>query len=146
MNGRGKSDSPVVPAKPPNNAPAAEAVEERGLTEGNADSATRPAHSGGDGVSNGLDRVRQAARRDSKMQFTVLLHHVDLDRLRAAFRAINPKAAVGVDQVTWQQYGQNLEANLEDLHGRIHRGAFRAMPSRRVYIPALRDERGGGGV
>jgi RNA-directed DNA polymerase len=135
MNGHGKSDSPVVPAKPPNNASAAEAVEERGLPEGNADRPTRPAHSGGDGVSNGLDRVRQAARRDSKMQFTALLHHVDVDRLRAAYRAINPKAAVGVDQVTWQQYGQNLEANLKDLHGRIHRGAFRAMPSRRVYIP-----------
>ncbi|MGH3442113.1 MAG: group II intron reverse transcriptase/maturase, partial [Nitriliruptorales bacterium] len=58
-----------------------------------------------------------------------------MDRLRAAFRAINPRAAVGVDQVTWQQYGQDLEANLADLHGRIHRGAFRAAPSRRVYIP-----------
>jgi len=137
MNGHGKSDSPVVPAKLPNNAgrPVAEAVEGRGLPKGNADSATRPAHSGGTGTSNGLDRVRQAARRDSKTQFTSLLHHVSVDRLRAAYRAINPKAAVGVDQVTWQQYGRDLEANLEDLYGRIHRGSFKATPSRRVYIP-----------
>ena len=137
MNGHGKSDSPVVPAKPSNNVgrPAAEAVEGRGLPEGNVDRPTRPAHSGGTGASNGLDRVRQAARRDSRTQFTSLLHHVDVDRLRAAYRAINPKAAVGVDQVTWQQYGRDLEANLEDLHGRIHRGSFKATPSRRVYIP-----------
>lgn len=137
MNGHGKSDSPVVPAKPPNNAgrPAAEAVEERGLPKGNADSSTRPAHSGGAGVSQGLDRVRQAARRDSKMQFTALLHHVDVDRLRAAYRAINPRAATGVDQVTWQDYGKDLEGNLQDLHGRVHRGSFKARPSRRVYIP-----------
>jgi RNA-directed DNA polymerase len=137
MNGHGKSDSPVVPAKPPNNAGrlVTEVVEERGLPKGNADRPTRPAHSGGQDVSHGLERVRQAARRDSKTQFTSLLHHVDVDRLRAAYRAINPRAAVGVDQVTWQQYGQDLEANLEDLHGRIHRGSFKATPSRRVYIP-----------
>ena len=138
MNGHGKSDGPVVPAKRPNNvgaAPAAEVVEERGPTEGNADRPPRPARRGGQDVSHGLDRVREAARRDSKARFTSLLHHVDVDRLRAAYRAINPRAAVGVDQVTWQQYGKDLEANLEDLHGRVHRGAFKAKPSRRVYIP-----------
>jgi RNA-directed DNA polymerase len=137
MNGHGKSDSPVVPAKLPNNAgqPVAEVVEERGLPKGNADRPTRPAHSGGTGVSHGLDRVRQAASKDSRMRFTALLHHVDVNRLRAAYRAINPRAAVGVDAVTWQQYGQHLQANLEDLHGRIHRGSFKATPSRRVYIP-----------
>ncbi len=138
MNGHGKSDGPVVPAKRPNNAgvvSAVEAVEERGPTEGNADRSTRPARSGGDGVSNGLDRVRRAAGRDSRARFTSLLHHVDVDRLRAAYRAINPNAAVGVDEVTWQQYGYDLEANLVDLHGRVHRGGFKAKPSRRVYIP-----------
>ncbi len=137
MNGHGKSDSPVVPAKLPNNAgrPVAEVVEGRGLPEGNVDRSARPAHSGGTGVSQGLDRVRQAARSDKTMRFTALLHHVDVARLRAAYRAINPRAAVGVDQVTWQQYGQDLQANLEDLHGRVHRGSFRAAPSRRVYIP-----------
>jgi RNA-directed DNA polymerase len=69
------------------------------------------------------------------MQFTSLLHHVDLDRLRAAYRAINPKAAVGVDEVTWQDYGKDLEANLQDLHRRVHRGSYKARPSRRTYIP-----------
>ncbi|MGH3469883.1 MAG: reverse transcriptase domain-containing protein [Thermocrispum sp.] len=58
-----------------------------------------------------------------------------MDRLRAAFRAINPRAATGVDRVTWQDYGKDLEANLRDLHGRVHRGSFKASPSRRVYIP-----------
>ena len=137
MNGHGRSDGPVVPAKRPNNAggPVAEVVEGRGPTEGNADRPTRPAHSGGQDVPHGLDRVRQAARRDSKMQFTSLLHHVDIDRLRAAYRAINPRAAVGVDEVTWQDYGKDLEANLRDLHCRVHRGSYKAKPSRRVYIP-----------
>ena len=68
------------------------------------------------------------------MQFTSLLHHVDIDRLRAAYRAINPKAAVGVDEVTWRDYGKDLEANLRDLHRRVHRGSFRPKPSRRAYI------------
>ena len=136
MNGHGKSDGPVVPEKRPNNAgrPVAEAVEERGPTKGNADRPTRPAHCGGQDVPHGLDRVRQAAQRDSKMQFTALLHHVDVDRLRAAYRAINPRAAVGVDEVTWRDYGKALEANLQDLHGRIHRGSYKARPSRRAYI------------
>ena len=92
MNGHGKSDGPVVPAKRPNNAgevPAAEAVEERGPTKGNADRPTRPAHSGGHDVPHGLARVRQAAQRDSKMQFTALLHHVDLDRLMYMTSSVN---------------------------------------------------------
>lgn len=137
MNERGRSDSPVVPAKPPNNAgrPVAEAVEGRGLAEGNVASKTRPGHRAGQDASSALDRVRQAARQDKKARFTALLHHVDVDRLRAAYRAINPKAAVGVDEVTWQDYGWDLEANLEDLHGRVHRGSYRAKPSRRTYIP-----------
>ena len=104
MNERGKSDSPVVPAKPSNNAAdaVAEVVEGRGLAEGNAASKTRPGRRAGQDVSSALDRVRQAARRDNKARFTALLHHVDVDRLRAAYRGLNPRAAVGVDEVTWQ--------------------------------------------
>jgi retron-type reverse transcriptase len=79
--------------------------------------------------------VREVARRDKEARFTALLHHVDLDRLRAAYRAIRPQAAPGVDGVTWAAYGQDLEANLHDLHRRVHAGRYRARPSRRAYIP-----------
>jgi RNA-directed DNA polymerase len=137
MHERGKSDNLVVPAKPPNDAaPAAkEAVEGRGLAEGNADSPTHPGRSAGQSVLSGVDRVREVARRDKDARFTALLHHVDLSRLWAAYVAINPKAAPGVDQVTWDAYGQDLRANLEDLLRRVHSGGYRASPSRRVYIP-----------
>ncbi len=137
MNERGKSDSPVVPAKPPNKAAsaAAEVVEERGLAKGNTTRPTRPGRSAGPGVPHGLDRVRQVAREDKEARFTALLHHVDRARLRAAYWAIRPKAAPGVDGVTWEAYGQDLEANLHDLHTRLHTGRYRARPSRRAYIP-----------
>ena len=137
MNDHGKSDRPVVPAKPSNKAAqaAAEMVEGRGLPEGNTASKTRPGHSAGQGASSALDRVRRAAQKDKEARFTALLHHVDLDRLRAAYRALSPRAAAGVDGVTWQSYGQDLEGNLRDLHARLHRGAYRARPSRRAYIP-----------
>ena len=79
--------------------------------------------------------MRQAAKKDRDAQFTALLHHVDVDRLRAAYRALSPKAATGVDGVSWEEYGQELEDNLSDLHARLHRGAYRAKPSRRVFIP-----------
>jgi group II intron reverse transcriptase/maturase len=85
-------------------------------------------------VSSALDRVRQAALKDRDARFTALLHHVDVERLRAAYRAISPDAAAGVDGVTWRDYGRDLEANLQDLHARVHRGAYRARPSRRVFI------------
>src|SRR5437870_11385530 len=116
MHERGKSDNSVVPAKPPNNAggPVAEVVEGRGLAEGNTDSTTRPGRSAGPGVPSGLDRVREVARRDKDARFTALLHHVSLDRLRAAYWAIRPKAAPGVDGVTWSAYGQVLEISLQD--------------------------------
>ncbi len=137
MHEDGQSDGPVVPEKRPNNAlgGAAEAVEERGPAKENADSQTRPGRSAGQGVSSGLDRVRQAAQKDREARFTALLHHVDVDRLRVAYRALNPKAATGVDGVSWQDYGRDLEGNLQDLHARLHRGAYRARPSRRVFIP-----------
>jgi RNA-directed DNA polymerase len=137
MNERGKSDSPVVPAKPPNNAAsvAAEAVEERGLPEGNTASKTRPGRSAGQGAPSALDRVRRIAATDKEARFTALLHHVDIDRLRAAYWALKPRAAPGVDGVTWHEYGLDLEANLRDLHARVQRGSYRAKPVRRAYIP-----------
>jgi RNA-directed DNA polymerase len=135
MNERGKSDSPVVPAKPPNKATAAEVVEERGLAKENTDSSTRPGRRAGICVPSGLDRVRGVARKDKDARFTALLHHVTLSRLRGAYEAIQPRAAAGVDGVTWASYGQDLEANLQDLHRRVHSGNYQARPSRRAYIP-----------
>src|SRR6266540_6201468 len=137
MHGHEKSDRPVVPANPPNKVAqaAAEAGEGSGLGKENAASATRPGHRAGVSVPSALDRVRRVARKDKKVRFTALLHHVDVDRLRVAYWALNPKAATGVVGVTWEDYGRDLEANLRDLHARVHRGAYRAKPSRRVYIP-----------
>lgn len=137
MHDDGKSDMPVVPAKPPNNAgsPVAEVVEERGMTKGNTASKTRTGHRAGSDAPNALDRVRQVARRDKEARFTALLHHVDVDRLRAAYWAISPRAAAGVDGQTWVAYGQDLERNLHDLHARLQSGRYRASASRRAYIP-----------
>jgi RNA-directed DNA polymerase len=137
MHGRGKSDGPVVPAKPPNNAASAvaEVVEGRGPAEGNAGSETRPGRRAGVSVSSELGRVRRVARKDKDVRFTALLHHVTVERLEEAYRAIRPGAAPGVDGVTWRDYGLDLEASLRDLHARVHRGAYRAKPSRRSYIP-----------
>jgi hypothetical protein len=113
----------------------AEPVEERGSTKGNTASKTRPGHRAGQDARSALDRVRQVAVRDKEARFTALLHHVDVDRLRDAYRAINPNAAPGVDEVTWAAYGQDLEDNLRGLHQRLHAGRYRARPTRRVYIP-----------
>ena len=135
MNGHGKSDRSVVPAIPPNKAPAAEAGEERERAKGNTAGETRPGRSAGPGVSSELDRVREVAQRDKEARFTALLHHVSLSRLRWACWEINPKAAPGVDGVTWASYGLDLEARLQDLHERVRAGRYRASPSRRVYIP-----------
>ena len=137
MHDRGKSDGPVLPAKPPNNATsvAAEVVEGRGPAKGNAASESRPGRRAGVSVSSELERVRRVARNDNDARFTALLHHVSVERLEAAYRAIRPSAAPGVDGVTWRDYGLDLEANLRDLHSRVHRGAYRARPSRRAYIP-----------
>ena len=114
---------------------AAEAAEERGLAEGNADGPARPGHRAGSGVPGGLDRVREVARRDKDARFAALLHHVSLERLVMAYWALSPKAAPGVDGVTWQDYGQDLAGNLRDLHDRVHGGRYQARPSRRAYIP-----------
>jgi RNA-directed DNA polymerase len=137
-NDREKSDRLVVPRKPPNNAaePAAEVVEGSERTKGNPpdghdDRTQRRMQS-----SDGIERVRQAAKRDRKQRFTALLHHVyDIDRLRAAYFALKRDAAAGIDGETWEQYGENVERNLHDLAARLQRGAFRASPVRRAYIP-----------
>jgi group II intron reverse transcriptase/maturase len=138
MHGRGKSDSPIVPGKPPNKAeaPAAEAVEGRGLAKGNLREQNTPRTQGWIGVSSALERVREAASRDRKQRFTALLHHVyDLDRLRAAYFALKRDAAAGVDGETWRQYGEDVEVRLQDLADRLRRGAYRARPARRAWIP-----------
>ena len=127
----------VVPAKPANKAAVAvaELVEERHPAKGNTDGEAQPGRRAGIGVSRDLDRVREVAVRDKQVRFTALMHHITVDRLRRAYWAISPKAAPGTDGVTWGAYRQDLEANLADLHQRVHRGSFRATPSRRVYIP-----------
>src|SRR5215510_1000553 len=137
MYGGGESYSGVLPAKQPNKSgrPPAEAVEERPLTKENTDQPNPGRTQSRESGSNGLDRVRKAARRDGKLRFTALLHHVTVDLLRDSYHSLKKGAAPGVDGVRWEEYGQDLEARLCDLHGRIHRGAYRAQPSRRVWIP-----------
>src|SRR5262245_50261220 len=138
MNGHGKSDRPVVPVKSPNKAgqPAAEEMEGRGLAKGNLHQQNAPRTPSRQSAPSALERVRQAARGDKKMRFTALLHHVyDLDTLRAAYLSLKREAAPGVDGETWRHYGEALEENLQDLADRLKRGAYRAKPVRRVYIP-----------
>jgi len=86
-------------------------------------------------ASRGLQGVREAAQRDKGLRFTTLLHHVNERRLLDSFYLLKRQAAPGVDRVTWSEYEEGVEARIEDLHDRIHRGAYRAQPSRRVYIP-----------
>jgi RNA-directed DNA polymerase len=137
MHGQGKSDGPVVPTKSPNNAgtSAAEVMEGRGSAGGTTreDNAARTQRRSP--AQNGLARVREAAKGDRNARLTALLHHVTVDRLRTAFESLNKKAAAGIDKVTWATYAEDLERKLHDLHARLHRGAYRAKASRRVYIP-----------
>jgi RNA-directed DNA polymerase len=137
MNDQEKSDTGIVAVKSPNKAgsPAAEAVEPRPGTKGNAGQQSTHRTQTRARVSQALDRVRQAAKLGKKERFTALLHHINVDTLRLAFYALKRKAAAGVDGVTWQDYEADLERGLEALHARIHRGAYRPQPSRRTYIP-----------
>ncbi len=138
MDGRGKSDGSVVPGKLPNKAgqPAAEAVEGRGPTKGNSPERNALRTQSRAGAPSALERVRQVAEKDRRQEFTALLHHVyDVERLRTAYLGLKRGAAAGVDGETWQHYGEELEDNLQDLSGRLKRGAYRAKPVRRVYIP-----------
>ena len=136
MNEPEKSDFAVVAVKPANNAAqaAAERVEPRAGTKGNAGQPHTHRTQGRASVPQGLDRVRQAAGQRKKERFTALLHHVNVEQLRKAFLALKRHAAAGVDGVTWQDYEANLEANLQGLHQRVHSGAYRAQPVRRQYI------------
>ena len=138
MDGRGKSDGPVVPGKLPNKAgkPAAEVAEGRGSAKGNSPERNVLRTQSREGAQSALERVRQAAERDRRQRFTALLHHVyDIERLRTAYLALKRDAAAGVDGETWRHYGEELEANLQDLSERLKRGAYRAKPVRRAYIP-----------
>lgn len=138
MDAHGKSDRPVVPTNLPNTTgtPAVEVREGRGRAKGNSPDSHDGRTQGRTHPSDGLERVRETAKRDRKQRFTALLHHVyDVARLRRAYFALTRDAAAGVDGETWQHYGEALEANLQDLAARVKRGAFRAHPVRRVYIP-----------
>ena len=138
MNGSGKSDRRVIPTTPLNDAgrPAEEAAEGRRRTEGNSHQRNVTRTQRRTDAPSALERVRQVARRDRKVRFTALRHHVyDLARLRTAFFALKKDAAPGVDGETWRHYEQALETNLQDLSGRLQRGAYRAKPVRRAYIP-----------
>jgi group II intron reverse transcriptase/maturase len=105
------------------------------LAKGNTDQQNAHRTQCRSSAHSALDRVRQAAKRDRSAKFTALFHHLTLNRLREAFLALERKAAAGVDGVTWSQYRAGLEGNLRDLHARLHRGAYRAKPSRRAFIP-----------
>ena len=140
MNEHGKSDRPVVPKKLANKGCGeprpAERVEGRGLAKGNPDQQNRDRTQNRRDLQNALERVRQAAQRDKGLRFTTLWHHVyGVDRLRGAYLALKREAAPGIDGETWTQYGRDLEDNLQDLSDRLRRGAYRAKPVRRVYIP-----------
>jgi RNA-directed DNA polymerase len=132
-----KSDSGIVAAKPTNKAgrPAAEPAEPRPGTKGNAGQQSTHRAQDRARVTQALDRVRKVAKERKKEQFTALLHHVSVETLRTAFYALKRKAAPGVDGMTWRDYEAGLEPRLEDLHKRVHRGAYRPQPSRRTYIP-----------
>src|SRR6202022_2895968 len=136
-NGPGKSDRPTVPEKPPNNAghPGAEGMEGSGLAKGNLPQQNVSRTPSREDALSALERVRQAARKDKKLRFTALLHHIyNPDTLRRAYFSLKKEASPGVDGETWRHYGETLEDNLQDLSHRLKRGAYRAKPVRRAYI------------
>jgi hypothetical protein len=147
MHGHEKSDSVIVAAKPANKAvqsaveqsagePAvAEPGEPRAETKGNADQQSTCRAQSRVSVSQALDRIRKVAKERKKEKFTALFHHISTDLLEEAFYELKENAAPGVDRLTWKDYEADLERKLEDLHDRVQRGAYRALPSRRVYIP-----------
>ena len=112
----------------------AEPAEPRAEAEGNASQQSTCRAQDRESVSQALERIRQAARQRKKEKFTALYHHLTIDLLEEAFDQLKKDAAAGVDGLTWKEYDANLKHNLEDLHARLHRGAYRALPSRRVYI------------
>src|ERR1700686_385317 len=137
MHEREKSGLAIVAVKPTNKAErfAAEPVEPRAGAEGNVGQRSMDRAQNRVTVSQGLERIRQVARQRTKEKFTTLLHHISMDHLEQAFLELKEDAAAGVDGLTWRDYEAELERKLEDLHARVHRGAYRALPGRRVYIP-----------
>ena len=147
MHGHEKSDSVIVAAKPANKAEgpvveqssggptAAESAEPRTETKGNASQQSMCRAQNRISVSQALERIRQVAKTRKKERFTALFHHISVDLLREVFHELKADAAPGVDRLTWADYEADLGRRLEDLHDRVHRGAYRALPSRRVYIP-----------
>ena len=137
MNGPEKSDSPIVAVKPANEAARAaeQQVEPRGGTKENADQQTTVRTQSREAVSHAQARIREAVTRNRAQPLTTLLHHVSVDVLRAGFFGLKKNAAPGVDGLTWTQYEEGLEANLQSLHARVHGGGYRALASRRRYIP-----------
>ena len=127
-HGEGESHNGIVPTKRSNAGQGGpkEIVEGRPLTKENAEEPNPRRTPSRESGPSGLDRVREAAKGDPKMRFTALLHHVDIDLLRSSYLHLKREAAAGVDEVTWQEYGNGLEARIADLHGRIHRGAYHA--------------------
>jgi RNA-directed DNA polymerase len=137
MHGREKSDPAIVAVKPTNKAErsAAEPVERRTGAKGNANQQSMDRAQNRATMSQALERIRRVAQERKKEKFTALFHHISIDLLDEAFYELKENAAAGVDGLTWRDYEQELERNLEDLYARVHRGAYRALPSRRVYIP-----------
>ena len=132
-----KSDLCEVATRPANacEGPQGESVERRQGAEGNTGKTGMRRTPSQISMFSGLDRVRERARQEKRERFTALLHHINVDLLRAAFFWLKKDAAPGVDGLTWREYEQNLEERLVDLHARVHRGAYRALPSRRKFIP-----------
>jgi RNA-directed DNA polymerase len=146
MHGHEKSDSVIVAVKPANKAEqptaeasagasAAEPVERRAGTKGNADQQSTCRAQNRISVAQALERIRQVARERKKERFTALFHHISTELLEQSFFELEENAAPGVDRLTWKDYEADLERKLEDLHERVQRGAYRPLPSRRVYIP-----------
>jgi RNA-directed DNA polymerase len=137
MHGHEESDSAIVAVKPTNKAErsAAELAEPRVGTNGNADQQSTCRAQSRVSVSQALDRIRKVAKERKKERFTALFHHISIDLLEEAFYELKENAAPGVDRLTWMDYEADLERKLEDLHDQVQRGAYRALPSRRVYIP-----------
>src|SRR5205085_641877 len=147
MNGLEKSDPGIVAMKPANKAEqpaadatagelyAAEPVERRAGTKGNVGQQSTNRTQSRTSVSQALERIRKVANDRKKERFTALFHHIGTELLEEAFYELAKNAAPGVDRLTWEDYEANLDRNIEDLHDRVQRGAYRALPSRRVYIP-----------
>src|SRR3954453_13820269 len=137
MSAREKSDLPEVAGKRANKAAlaAAELVERRGGAKENAELQSTVRTQSREAVSQAQARIREAVNRNRTEKLTALLHHITLDVLRAAFLTLKRRAAPGVDAVAWEAYEAGLEENLQGLHARLHAGSYRALPSRRVYIP-----------